>query len=112
VDTILTNHDWVPAHADLNWANITGPEFWILDWEDYGLGPRGLDAATLWVSSLTVPALAERVHNERRADLDTRSGKLMTLFTCVKFLQDSSACSSPFLEPIARVADKVIADLR
>ncbi len=53
VDTIITDHDWVPAHADLNWANLTSPECWILDWEDHGLAPRGLDSATLWISSVT-----------------------------------------------------------
>lgn len=24
------------AHADLNWANMTGPKLWIFDWEDFG----------------------------------------------------------------------------
>jgi hypothetical protein len=47
VDTTITGEAWVPAHADLNWANLTGPEFWILDWEDHGLAPRGLGAANL-----------------------------------------------------------------
>lgn len=38
MDTTITNEEWVPAHADLNWANLTYPEFWILDWEDHGAG--------------------------------------------------------------------------
>jgi hypothetical protein len=25
VDAIITDHEWVPAHADLNWANLTSP---------------------------------------------------------------------------------------
>lgn len=28
--------EWTTAHADLSWANMTGPELWILDWEDWG----------------------------------------------------------------------------
>jgi hypothetical protein len=28
--------EWATAHADLNWANMTGPQLWILDWEDFG----------------------------------------------------------------------------
>lgn len=26
---------WVPAHADLNWANVTAPVFSLFDWEDW-----------------------------------------------------------------------------
>lgn len=112
VDTTITDEEWVPAHADLNWANVTGPEFWILDWEDHGLAPRGLDAATLWTSSLTVPRLAERVHHERRTDLDTRSGKLMVLFNLAKIVSGAGARESPIFEPAKRLAEKLIADLR
>lgn len=112
VDTTITDEEWVPAHADLNWANLTGPEFWILDWEDHGLAPRGLDAATLWTSSLTVPTLAERVHHERRTDLDTRPGKLMTLFNIAKIVSGAGAHESPIFEPAKRLAEKLIADLR
>lgn len=31
---------WTTAHADLNWANMTGPQLWILDWEDWGRAPH------------------------------------------------------------------------
>jgi hypothetical protein len=112
VDSVITDDPWVPAHADLNWANVTGPECWILDWEDHGLAPRGLDAATLWVTSLAVQPLAERVYRERRADLETRSGKLMALFHCSKILNDTSARDSPIFEPVTREANKLVADLK
>lgn len=32
----LVVDEWSTAHADLNWANMTGPMLWILDWEDFG----------------------------------------------------------------------------
>ncbi|MFD7238976.1 hypothetical protein ACFWAT_27195 [Streptomyces syringium] len=32
---------WTPAHADLTWANVMGPKFSIIDWEDWGMAPRG-----------------------------------------------------------------------
>lgn len=112
VDTTLTDEPWVPAHADLNWSNLTAPDCWILDWEDLGLAPRGLDAATLWMTSLMVPTLAERVYQERRVDLDTRSGKLMALFYCVKALNDSHFATDPVYEPTAQHAAKLVADLR
>ena len=31
VETTVT--EWAVAHADLAWANLTGPECWLLDWE-------------------------------------------------------------------------------
>ncbi len=58
-DTVVER--WAPAHADLNWANMTGPTFCLFDWEDWGNAPRGLDAASLWGNSLAVPGLADRV---------------------------------------------------
>jgi hypothetical protein len=112
VNSTVTDEEWVPAHADLNWANVTGPDCWILDWEDHGLAPRGLDAATLRVTSLAVPALAERIFHERRKDLESRSGKLMALFHCCKILNDSSARESPLFQPVLDVATKLVADLR
>lgn len=111
IDTTITGHDWVPAHADLNWSNITGPECWILDWEDHGLAPHGLDAANLWISSLAIPHLAERVYRERHADLETSSGRLMALFNCAKILNDSTV-PRPLFEITTREAVKLIAALR
>ncbi len=111
VDATVTDDNWVPAHADLNWANLTSPECWILDWEDHGLAPRGLDSATLWISSLSIPHLAERVYRERGSDLETRPGKLMALFNCAKILNDSSA-PRPLFEATTREAAKLIADLQ
>lgn len=110
VDTAITE-PWVPAHADLNWSNLTGPDLWILDWEDHGMAPRGLDAANLWASSLTVPELAERVYRERRADLDSRSGKLMALFAVAKILNDS-AIPVGLREETTRQAGKLLAGLQ
>ncbi|MFE7464403.1 hypothetical protein ACFU6R_09890 [Streptomyces sp. NPDC057499] len=103
---------WQLAHADLNWANMTGPQFCLFDWEDWGLAPRGLDAASLWGNSLAVPALAERVRHERRHDLESRDGKLMTLFVCAKILAPDAHPEDPRLEPARRMAEQVAADLQ
>ncbi|MFD8915034.1 hypothetical protein [Streptomyces sp. NPDC059575] len=53
---------WTTAHADLHWANLTGPDLRILDWEGWGSAPAGFDAAMLYAYSLTHPATAARVH--------------------------------------------------
>ena len=77
---------WTTAHADLNWANMTGPQLWILDWEDWGQAPRGLDAANLWFNSLAIPSLADRILKHRRADLESPTGRTMRLFKCAELL--------------------------
>ncbi|OPC76757.1 hypothetical protein B4N89_45590 [Embleya scabrispora] len=110
IDTTLT--EWVPAHADLNWANVTGPQCWILDWEDWGLAPRGLDAATLWGNSLAVPDLAERVRRERHADLESRSGRLMALFFCAKVMGRSNDPTDPLVGPARRESVRLVGELR
>lgn len=110
MDTTVSQ--WRPAHADLNWANMTGPEFCLFDWEDWGMAPRGLDAASLWGNSLAVPALAERVRQERRRDLESRDGKLMTLFVCAKILAPDAHPEDPRLEPAYRTTARIAEELQ
>ncbi|MFG2143661.1 hypothetical protein ACGFRG_05600 [Streptomyces sp. NPDC048696] len=110
VDTLV--HQWTPAHADLNWANVTAPEFCLFDWEDWGLAPRGLDAATLWAASLAVPALADRVRQERRCDLESRDGKLMLLFASAKILGPHAHPEDPRLTPARAVAEQTVRELQ
>jgi hypothetical protein len=110
VDLTVTDHPWTVAHADLNWSNITAPECWLLDWEDHGQAPRGLDAATLWIDSLSVDRLAERVRHERRDDLDSHPGRVMTLMRCAKVLADPSAPAG-IASRTRAVADEVLTRL-
>ncbi|MFD0120201.1 hypothetical protein [Streptomyces virginiae] len=103
---------WTPAHADLTWANVMGPEFSIIDWEDWGMAPRGLDAATLWGNALAVPVLADRVHRERRADLESRDGKLMSLFFLSKIVGPHAYEEDPLLAPGRKEAERLVAELQ
>ncbi|HEX5347449.1 MAG TPA: hypothetical protein VFW64_10195 [Pseudonocardiaceae bacterium] len=104
--------EWVPAHADLAWANLTAPECWLLDWEDWGLAPRGWDAATLWCSSLAVPGLAERVQREYQADLASRSGLVSQLYFCAEMIAAGDCYAGPLAEPSRREAPRLISALR
>ena len=103
---------WTSAHADLTWANVMGPEFSIIDWEDWGMAPRGLDAATLWGNALAVPALADRVHHERSADLESRDGKLMSLFFLSKIVGPHAYEGDPLLAPARTEAERLVAELQ
>ncbi|MEV3856998.1 hypothetical protein AB0J38_22040 [Streptomyces sp. NPDC050095] len=108
----LTVDEWACAHADLTWANVIGPRFCIIDWEDWGMAPRGLDAATLWGNALAVPALADRVWAERRPDLESRTGRLMALFFCAKVVGPYAHDADPRLEPARKAAAGLVAGLR
>lgn len=104
--TNLRIDEWTTAHADLNWANMTGPRLWILDWEDFGSAPHGLDAANLWFGSLAVPEVAERIYCNRRHDMDSRIGQVMQLFKCAELLSWADESEQLFL-PARREAERL-----
>jgi hypothetical protein len=108
VDT--TVDDWTTAHTDVHWGNLS-VEGHLIDWEDWGLAPRGLDAATLWQSALPDAAVAARVQREFTADLQTRSGKLSQLLVCANAIRIAARRGkpTPLSEP-AKAAAKVLLD--
>jgi hypothetical protein len=108
-----TIEEWATAHADLHWGNLTSPDCWLLDWEDWGVGPRGLDAATLWGFSLGVPALSERVRQEFRDDLNSRSGRLAQLLFCanVERAWRRSGREMPFTAAAVEVGKRLVSEL-
>ncbi|GAA4637224.1 hypothetical protein GCM10023196_090160 [Actinoallomurus vinaceus] len=77
---------WTTAHADLHWANLTGPEFFILGWEMWGRAPYGYDAATLYCHSLLQPEVAQTVHDTFADVLDTPDGRRTQLFAITNML--------------------------
>lgn len=102
--------EWAAAHADLTWANLTAPKCWILDWEDWGMAPRGFDAATLLVGSLAVPSLADRVRREFAADLASRSGQLVCLALCGQLVRFPDFAGELW-GPALRERDRLLAAL-
>jgi hypothetical protein len=103
--------EWTAAHADLGWPNLTTPVCYFLDWEDWGMAPRGFDAATLRTESLAVPALAERIYQERQSDLDSRTGQLAQLYHCAKLMSAPASRSGPLLEPAKALARELLTAL-
>jgi hypothetical protein len=63
-----TSTTWTTAHGDFHYANLCGPDLYILDWEGWGTAPAGYDAATLHSHSLLIPTVAARIR-EQFADL-------------------------------------------
>lgn len=112
VDT--TVDEWVTAHVDLHWGNLTAPKCYLLDWEDWGVAPRGYDAAVLWGVSLQISGLADRVQHKFRTDLQTRSGKLAQLLFCTNVIRVNAKRNdpSPLVEYATRAADTLLAELR
>lgn len=83
---LFTGIVWTTAHADLHWANLTGPELCILDWESWRRAPAGYDAATLYCNSLSHPPTARRIRELFPALFDTYSGRISLLSALCRYL--------------------------
>lgn len=112
IDTTIT--DWACAHGDLGYANLCGPNLTIIDWESWGMGPVGWDAACLWSASLTVPALTDRVQALFSDVLSTRSGKLSRLLLCanVERAFRRTSTKAPLTDTMAIAAEQLLSELR
>ncbi len=75
---------WETVHGDLHWGNLLSHGFALLDWELWGRGPAGYDAATLLLHSLLVPEIADRVHQAFADQLDSDSGRTAQLAAAVR----------------------------
>lgn len=101
-------HQWETVHGDLHWANLMGPEFALLDWESWGRGPVGTDAATLLSYSLLVPQAAERVHDTFADVLTTDAGVLAQFYVAARLLHRADRGAHPDLvAPLRRHTDKL-----
>ncbi|WP_370219821.1 hypothetical protein [Kitasatospora sp. GAS1066B] len=87
------------GHGDLHWANLTARPLMLLDWERWGLVPVGYDPALLWVSSLLVPAVADRIRVEFSDVLDTPAGRVGQLAALAEMLQAVDRGYYPELAP-------------
>jgi hypothetical protein len=77
---------WDGAHGDLHWRNLTAPNLVLLDWEMWGLAPRGYDAATLLCHSLLHPPTAQEVMEQFSHVLDTPDGRVSQLAVAARIL--------------------------
>lgn len=113
VDTTVT--EWSTSHGDLHWGNLTAPGLVFLDWADWGLAPRGNDAACLWATALAVPEIADRVLTEFHDELESRSGRIARLWVVANILRIAArgrADAHPLAEPAAKAAEQLVTDLQ
>ena len=109
VDTKI--EEWTVSHADLIWSNVTGPQCYLLDWESWGLAPRGWDPATLWSESFTAQNIAKQIQQNYVTDLNSRSGRLSQLFFCANVLRVADAYPRPIVEAAQREAVRLVEQL-
>ena len=109
VDSVVD--DWACAHAGMTWAKITSPVCWVLGWSDWGLAPRGLDAATLWACSLAVPEIAGRIWRDRQADLESPTGMITALYSLARLAALAPAADTHLLECARQEAARLLSRL-
>ncbi|WP_055524510.1 hypothetical protein [Streptomyces graminilatus] len=105
-----TGHDvgdsieWSTSHGDFHWANLTGPELKIFDWEGWGIAPVGWDAAQLYVYALQAQETAARVRHVLAPILDDPRTRAAELTVCAQILQaaDRTPFYAALAEPVRR----------
>ncbi|MER5393941.1 aminoglycoside phosphotransferase [Saccharopolyspora sp. NPDC002686] len=100
--------EWETVHGDLHWANLLQPELGILDWELWGRGPVGTDAASLYCYSLLAPRTAATVWNTFADVLDSPTGTTALLYVAARLLHRVDMGDHPELaDPLRRLVDEL-----
>jgi hypothetical protein len=71
--------DWAVCHGDLTWSNLTAPTFTLLDWEHWGLAPRGYDIARLICCCIGDPVTAQKLQHLFSDELNSPTGDIAIL---------------------------------
>src|SRR5690606_35248180 len=101
--------EWETVHGDLHWANLLHPELGLLDWELWGRGPVGTDAASLYCYSLLAPRTAATVWDTFADVLDTPTGTTALLYVAARLLRrvdmgDHPELSTPLRHLVGELA--------
>ncbi|MCK2241882.1 MULTISPECIES: phosphotransferase [unclassified Crossiella] len=106
---VIQVEQWETVHGDLHWANLLSPELVILDWESWGRGPVGTDAATLYCYSLLIPSAARTVHEVFADVLDTPAGRVAQLCVGARLLNRAAQGDHPELvKPLTHHLDELL----
>ncbi|WP_406132242.1 phosphotransferase [Streptomyces sp. NBC_00989] len=93
--------EWECAHGDFHAANLTTGGT-VLDWEGWGIAPRGYDAAIFYAYAQLAPDTAARIRRELAAFLEGAAGRAALLVVCAELLQSASRGDHPDLTPKLR----------
>lgn len=96
---------WGGLHGDMGFANLTAPELVLLDWEDLGRGPVGVDHAQLWADALAAPDVAQRCLVEFAPYLHSRQGLLCRAYSLAPLL------ALPYSEPLRESAERAACEV-
>ena len=102
--------EWRVSYGGAHWANLTAPHLVLLDWEGWGLAPRGYDAAQLIALSVGEPSLVSRLDVAFADDLRTPSGRVAQLTACAQVLCwiDLGLMHPGLRGPVARLASRAL----
>lgn len=100
---------WETIHSDMHWNNLLAPQLGILDWEFWGRGPVGTDAASLYCYSLTAPETARHVWTVFADVLDTDDGARALLWVAARLLHRVTHFGEypDLVTPLRELADRV-----
>ncbi|WP_019631986.1 hypothetical protein [Actinomadura atramentaria] len=101
---------WETVHGDLHWANVFADPFGLVDWDHWGRGLVGYDAATLYCHALLEPETAARVRTTFAHVLDTQDGVHAQMSVIARLLKRARLGDFPDLVPeLRRLAGRLIA---
>jgi Phosphotransferase enzyme family len=105
---------WQTAHGDLHWANLTAPEFSIIDWETWGHAPYGFDIASLHLFSLAQPELVTKLKQEFSAVMARPAYDLALLYLAAEEMHrfDVEGRGLQLQDELRRETERVLAERR
>ena len=103
--------EWRASHGDLHWKNLTVPNLTILDWENWGLAPRGYDVARLMVYAALVPEVQRKLYETFADEFDSGAGVFVLLFALGMVKSDIAAgvADAALAPPLDRLANVLLA---
>lgn len=102
---------WETVHGDLHWGNVFAP-LALVDWDHWGTGPFGTDAATLYCYARLAPATCQRVRETFADTLDSPDGRIAQLHVLARLLHRITVMGDhPELEgPLREQAHELLPD--
>ena len=100
---------WTTVHGDLHWSNLMRPKFAILDWEMWGRGPEGLDAATLLYYSINAPEVYAKIETLFETHLSSPTGLVSQLYVVCRLMDRIEGGDYPeLLQPLNHFSAKLL----